>query len=181
MIGNKKNLIIFFSLIISLSLLSIGITSLSSPQEVEKESAPFIGLNAPEFTIYDIDGIPFSLAELEGKPVILIFWASWCSVCKSILPDLQSTYLEFSRDDVEIISINMTYQDQLPAVEAYISESKITFPVLIDVTGAVASSFSIRALPTAFIINPEGIIHSIIIGNGLTSAYIHSQLMILEP
>jgi len=180
-IGNKKNLTIFFSLIISISLLSIGITAFNSPQEVAKDTAPYIGFFAPDFTLDDLNGVSFKLSDFEGKPVILFFWASWCSVCKSIIPDLQSTYLKYSRNDVEIISVNMTYQDQLPTVQSYVSGQKLTFPVLIDSTGEVASSFNIHALPTAYIINPEGIIQSIIIGNGLTSAYIRSQLTIMEP
>ncbi|MCJ7695325.1 MAG: TlpA family protein disulfide reductase [Anaerolineaceae bacterium] len=181
MIGNKKNLTIFFSLIIGLSLLSISVTALISPQEVIKDTAPFIGFYAPGFSLYDLNGISFDISDFEGKPVIIFFWASWCSVCKSIIPDLQSTYEKYSRDYIDIISINMTYQDQLPAVKAYVSENEITFPVLIDPTGDVSVSYNIRALPTAYIINPDGIIHSIIIGNGLTSAYIQSQLVLMEP
>lgn len=179
-IRSKKYLKIFFLSIIGLSVLMIGVTSLTASNTSVDDTGPYIGFFAPDFTLNDIEGNPYDFSDKRGKPVVLLFWASWCSVCKTTIPELQSVYLELSKDDVEIILVNMTSQDQLPSVLSYIKENNIILSTLLDSSGEVASAYNIRALPTGWIIDPKGIIQSVIIGNGLTSAYIRSQLIDMD-
>ena len=51
-------------------------------------------MTAPDFTVYDREGNPHKLSDFFGKPIVLNFWASWCSPCKMEMPDFNEKYLE---------------------------------------------------------------------------------------
>ena len=79
-------------------------TEASTPTTQENESEKIL---APDFTVYDLDGNEVHLSDFIGKPVVLNFWASWCSPCKMEMPDFNEKYLEIG-EEVQFLIINMT-------------------------------------------------------------------------
>jgi peroxiredoxin len=138
--------------------------------------APHPGFSAPRFTLETIDGDLLSLNDIEDRPVLVFFWASWCSVCKRTMPGLQSVYDEYQSSGFEIFAINTTYQDSLTAAVSYYDSMGYTFPFLIDRDGAVSQAYKTHALPTAVLIGPDDKVIDVVIGSGMSEGYLKSQI-----
>jgi thiol-disulfide isomerase/thioredoxin len=109
---------------------------------------------APDFQVKDLDGKDLSLGAYKGKVVLLNFWATWCGPCRAEIPaliDLQNKY----KDRLQIIGMAVDEEDDTELREVMKSES-INYPVAMT-TGPVRMAYGgISALPTVFVINPEG-------------------------
>ncbi len=127
---------------------------------IEKGDAP------PNFTLSTLDGKSINLSDLKGKKVVLNFWATWCSPCKAEMPHMQN-YYEENQDEqnVEILAVNLTKQDRgLKALQEFVEEYELTFPVLLDETGQVGEEYKVLAIPTTYFISTNGIIYEKRIG-----------------
>lgn len=117
---------------------------------------------APAFILPNLDGEDVSLADLEGKVVLLSFWTTWCPYCKADMPGMDSIYIKYKEDGFMVLAINVTALERTPnAVRNFINESGYVFPVLLDVAGDVSEKYNVQALPTSFLISKNGeIVHS---------------------
>jgi len=95
------------------------------------------------------------------------------------MPNLQEVYLEFQENDIQIMAVNISLQDQVEVAQEYIAQNQFTFPIYYDLTGDVANKYNIRGFPTTFLINSEGIIIEQLVGGGLSTAYLLSQMSIM--
>ena len=136
---------------------------------------PQEGFFAPGFHLKTIDGKDLSLADLQGVPVILNFWASWCPPCRAEMPAFQQVFEEYSVNDLTIVAINSTFQDSLTEVSGFVNDNSLTFPILLDNTGSVSKSYNLHSLPTTFFINSQGLIQKIFIGGPIPKALIRIQ------
>ncbi len=113
-------------------------------------------IKALDFTVVDIDNVETTLLSNLGKPIVVNFWASWCSPCKAELPDFELAYQEYG-DEVVFMMINMTGSGEtVEAASGYINASGYTFPVYYDVNQAAAYTYSVTSIPTTFFIDAEG-------------------------
>jgi peroxiredoxin len=135
------------------------------------------GFSAPRFTLETIEGELLSLNDIEDQPVLVFFWASWCSVCKRTMPGLQSVYEDYKSSGFEILAINTAYQDSLTAASAYYITQGYTFPFLIDRDGAVSQAYQTHALPTSVLVGPDGKVIDVVIGAGMSEGYLRSQIL----
>lgn len=112
---------------------------------------------APDFTVYDADGNPLTLSSLRGKPVIVNFWASWCSPCKAEMPDFEKAYKTYG-DDIQFLIINMTDGDRetVESAKAYIDSVGYTFPVYYDTQLEAAYAYGVYSIPATYFINADG-------------------------
>jgi peroxiredoxin len=118
-----------------------------------------VGQRAPDFTLKTLDGGMVTLSDLQGKPVLLNFWASWCPPCRAEMPDLVRVYEVRKADNLVVLAINLTYQDTIPDAQAFVKEFKMPFPVLLDATGSVArDQYGLRGLPMSFFVDRHGVI-----------------------
>lgn len=145
-------------------------TSIESPKE---------NFLAPDIVLDTLSGSEVSLAGLHGKPIILNFWASWCPPCRAEMPDFQEAWQEYQKTDLQIISVNSTHQDSLPAINSFITTHKIEFPILLDTDGSTSAAYQIHSLPSTFFINRSGIITKIIIGGPIPLSLLRIQADLL--
>lgn len=123
------------------------------------------GQLAPDFTLRNLAGAPMKLSDLRGQPVLINFWASWCGPCRLEMPDLVRTYAAHKAAGFVILAVNPTVEDTLPDVNAFVKEFNMTFPVLLDETGAVTNQlYRLRGLPTSVFVNRAGRITRIHLG-----------------
>ena len=120
-------------------------------------------MEASNFTLPTLDGKEQSLYEERGKVVILTFWTSWCRPSQSEMPHLQSVYDQF-KDDIEILAVNFTSKDKVENVKRFVREHGLTFPILLDEEGEIASLFRAISLPTHVIIDKAGIVQHELMG-----------------
>jgi peroxiredoxin len=130
---------------------------------------------APEMTFTTIAGQQIKLSELQGKVVLVNFWATDCPGCIKEMPDLIKTYNDYKDKGFELIAVAMSY-DPPNHVLNYTEKNALPFPVVHDSYGEIAASFNdVRVTPTAFILDKEGKVIRRIIGE-LDFAAFHTLL-----
>jgi len=115
----------------------------------------FVGKAAPEVALtssLNSAGKP-SLSSLRGKVVLLEFWATWCPPCRASIPHLQKLHDTYSKKGLTIISV--TNEDE-ETVKEFVKENKMTFPVGIDQGDKTMTTYGIKSIPTAFLIDRTG-------------------------
>lgn len=118
----------------------------------EKEKTP-----APDFTVYDVDGKEVYLSDMIGKPVIINFWATWCTYCVQEMPDFEEKFKEYG-DEIHFMMINVTdgTQETVESASAHVKEHKYTFPVYYDTTYDATGQYTTGSLPITYFIDAEG-------------------------
>jgi thiol-disulfide isomerase/thioredoxin len=174
----KKRFLSAAFLLILLSLVWITLTPVFFPntQADAAQTAVHRGFYAPDFTLETPQGVTHTLADYQGKPVLVFFWASWCSVCKSAMPGLEAVYQDYSPQGFRILAVNTTNQDTLSTAEAYFQSQRYAFTMLLDQDGAVADLYRMRAVPTSVLIDPEGRVTDVIIGSGISEGFLRARL-----
>ena len=109
-----------------------------------------------DFSLPTLAGETQSLAALKGKVVFLNFWATWCGPCRDEMPSMEALYMRFREKGLEIIAVNSG--ERQPDVLAFMQSNRLSFPALLDEDGRVSGDYGIRAIPTSFLIDREGMI-----------------------
>jgi len=108
------------------------------------------------FTLKDVDGKDVKLASLEGKVVLLDFWATWCGPCKIEIPWFIEFQNKYGKDGLQVIGVSV--DDTLVKLKPYVTEMKMNYPVLQgldreDVQDAYGPMFGI---PVTVVISRDG-------------------------
>lgn len=106
-----------------------------------------------DFTLSDLQGNSWHLADLKGKVVLVNFWATWCPPCRKEMPDLQALYDKYKDQGFVVLSIS---DEQSGKVAPFIAERKISYPVLLDPGRKVNEAFVVEGIPKSFVYDREG-------------------------
>lgn len=111
---------------------------------------------APDFTVYDAQGNTVQLSDYFGKPIVINFWASWCTYCVQEMPTFNNAY--YNNPDIQFLMINVTdnYQETFSSAKAFIEGTNFDFPVFYDLDLDAATKYSASSLPMTFFINEKG-------------------------
>jgi cytochrome c biogenesis protein CcmG/thiol:disulfide interchange protein DsbE len=122
-------------------------------EAVKKNEQP----TAPSRTlpVLGSDGQTSALADYKGKVVILNFWASWCTPCRTEAPELEKAQKRLQASGQGTV-LGIAYQDAPADSEKFIKQYGLTYPSLRDVGGKLAKDYGTRALPETFVVNPQG-------------------------
>ncbi len=136
----------------------------SAPSPVPAHTRPVVDDSAPDFRFAlfqgeDALGAPeMSLSELEGRPLVLNFWARFCTPCWSEMPELQAFYEEYG-DRVQLLGIDVGQFTGLGSPKdagKLLDSLGITYPAGYTDDALVVRSYQIRAMPTTAFITAEG-------------------------
>ena len=112
-------------------------------------------MEVPPFTVTDLDGKTISFADLKGKVVLVNYWATWCPPCRAEIPDLVKLQDKY-RDKLVVLGISEDEDATPQEVKAFAVAQKMNYPVVMK-TPALSKIFKgVSALPTTFVIDPEG-------------------------
>jgi len=125
--------------------------------------APQIGHPAPDFTLTTLDGDTVSLGDLRGQVVLINFWATWCGPCRAEMPDIESVYNQYRDEGFVVLAVNDAEPEQIAS--AYVDELGLTFPVVMDPAREAQRLYQVRAFPTSFFIDEDGVIQEAIFGS----------------
>ena len=147
---------------------------LSSGCSLGNDSAAERGRDsAPEFKLYDLEDNPVSLRDYKGvKPVLLIFWTTWCPYCRLALRSLKDNYGFYSDMGVEVLAINTGESGK--KVSSFVEGFDLEFKSLLDLDAQVAHDYNVLGVPTYFLISKESKI--IFKGNRLPEARLEELL-----
>jgi peroxiredoxin len=106
-----------------------------------------------DFTLADLQGKPWHLRDLHGKVVLVNFWATWCPPCRKEMPDLDALYNKFKEQGFVVLAIS---DEEAAKVSPFISERKISYPVLLDPGRKVNDLFVVEGIPKSFVYNRDG-------------------------
>jgi thiol-disulfide isomerase/thioredoxin len=123
---------------------------------------PTADLPAVDFSLKDLSGQEQNLGSYAGKVVFLNFWATWCGPCRAEIPSMEELYLKLGDEGFVIIAVNS--QEAGEQVADFVENIGMSFPVLLDTDGRVGAAYSIRAIPTTYIIDPQGYILGRMVG-----------------
>jgi peroxiredoxin len=168
----NKRLIAILVVILTAGLVITGCTAGPEPTAT-------VGNVAPDFQLQNLDGQSITLSSLKGNPVLINFWATWCQPCASEMPYLQEIHNEWSDKGLIVLAIN--WGESASEVEQFLQAHNLSLPVLLDTKKVVAEKYGIRAFPTTFFINKDGIIQAKIIGAFPDKAAIESRLSGIMP
>ena len=111
------------------------------------------GVQAPDFTGELIDGTSITLSELQGKPVIINFWATWCGPCVKEMPAFERLKDDFG-DKIGIIAVNCG--DDAGTVKDFVEENGYTFPVVLDEEYSISMLYPTNSIPYTVVVDAEG-------------------------
>src|SRR5205814_3540293 len=107
---------------------------------------PKVGETAPDFTLTSLSGAPVQLAALQGKPVLVNFWATWCPPCRAEMPDLDDVARANAANGLQIVAVNL--REDPDVVGGYLRTIGVGLDSVLDPNGNVFRQYRITGLPT---------------------------------
>lgn len=144
------------SIVVIVLVAVIAVLALSFRRDPRDIKSAAVGKPAPAFTLDLLDGPGrLSLADYQGRVVILNFWASWCVPCKQENPALAAVWERY-RASADFVMIGIVYQDSVDAARDYTRRMGNAWPSVLDPDGHTAFAYGVFGIPETFFITPDG-------------------------
>ena len=120
------------------------------------------GRAAPKLELVDLDGKPWQLSGLKGRPLVMNFWASWCEPCRAEMPSLEQLAQRHERDGLVVVAVN--YKESVPTIRRFLDAQPVALPILLDRDGEAASAWTPRVFPSTVLIDRNGQPRQVVVG-----------------
>lgn len=146
----KQRILALFSMVLLSGLLpSIGVAETGS-------KAPVCALTSIA------DGQTINLQQFHGKVIYVDFWASWCAPCAKSFPFMNDLKREYNGRGLEIIGVNLNEANE--EAKAFLEQYPADFTVAVDKDEKCAKDFQVKAMPSSYLIDRNGIIRHVHLG-----------------
>jgi peroxiredoxin len=119
------------------------------------EALPQPGEPAPDFEFTRADGSTQRLSDLQGKKVVLNFWATWCTPCRDEMPALSQAASE-QPDTLVVLGVNKN--ESVAKIATFAEEIPVVFPLIANPDGTISERYRISAIPVTYFIHTDGTI-----------------------
>ncbi len=123
---------------------------------------PAVGAPAPDFVLPALGRGPIALGDYRHHVTIVNFWATWCPPCVEETPSLEKFSARMRDSGVVVIGVSV--DEDAAALQKFVSDSRLSFPIARDPTRAVATRYGTLKFPESYILDREGRIAEKIIG-----------------
>lgn len=129
---------------------------------------PLIGQAAPDVTVRDMHDKLTPISSLRGSVVLLNFWYVSCPPCQIEMPALERSYLKHQSQGFKVVGLDVV--DDSQTISTFTSRLGITYPILRDIGERAVLAYQIRATPSSFLIDRNGVVRAVYIGPVSASA-----------
>jgi len=134
---------------------------------------------APDFTLPTLEGTTITLSQIEGRPVVLVFWATWCPYCRIQLRYLEAAAKQQNEKSVMFLGVNVG--ETKSKIENFFGDYQPTMIVALDETRAVFNEYNSRFhnpgyMPITFFIDSQGVVKQVRVGAFANEAELWNNL-----
>ena len=127
----------------------------AQPQPAAPAGPTEVGDAMPAYSAKLLDGTAYDLAADKGKVVLINVWATWCGPCRFEIPELQKLHDQHAAHGFKVVGVSVDEGD--PAeVKQFVTDQKMTYPVVVDAEGRIASVLQTTVLPTSVLVDRNG-------------------------
>lgn len=141
------------------------------------------GQRAPDFVNADgspalvaLDGRPIRIADFTGRPLWIVFWATWCAPCQAEAAEINAVYHAHASDGLAVLAIDV--QEPTAAVGQFVAERGLDYPIGLDATAATQALYGANGLPSHVFVGRDGVIQVRYAGQ-LTASLMESHVSAL--
>jgi thiol-disulfide isomerase/thioredoxin len=107
----------------------------------------------------DLDGKSLDLTQSIGrKPVLLVFWASWCPSCRTEVPKINQLSEKYRARGMEFVAVNVGYNDSVERARSFMAKTGMRYPAYFDGSGKVTQQYQLLGVPTILIADKHGVV-----------------------
>ncbi|NPV03557.1 MAG: TlpA family protein disulfide reductase [Syntrophaceae bacterium] len=134
----------------------LAVAACSPGADAPKIPPPPIAVDAPapDFRLRDLQGKEIRLADLRGRPVLLVFGATWCRYCIEEIPRIRDIHARGRAVNLEVL--NIFVNDSENKVGEFAARHALPFTVLTDPDGKVAQLYQVRGVPMLVLLDRQG-------------------------
>ncbi len=129
---------------------------------VGRPAPDFVGAKGTEPLLVDLDGHPIRLHDFAGRPLWIVFWATWCTPCQQEAGDIRALYDAHRDDGLAVLAIDI--QEPAAAVREYALSHDLDYPIGLDPRAEVRALYGGWALPSHFFLDGDGTIRDRYLG-----------------
>ena len=110
---------------------------------------------APAFSAQRLRGEQTPLSAFRGRYVLLNFWATWCPPCLEEMPSMDALHRDYRERGLSVVAVSSD-KEGAAVVAGFVEKLGVTFPILLDPDGSVATAYGARNLPVTFLLDRDG-------------------------
>lgn len=137
-------------LVVFLMVVGYSFVASTAGRDLEPHARP----EAVDFTGAAFTGEEIRLTALRGQPVVVNFWASWCSPCRTEAPDLERVWQAYRDRGIAFLGVDI--QDTESAARTFLDELRISYPNIHDARNDIARAYQVAGIPSTVFIDRDG-------------------------
>jgi thiol-disulfide isomerase/thioredoxin len=114
-----------------------------------------VGAAMPAYAGDTLDGKKFSIASERGSVLFLNLWATWCGPCRFEIPELEALHTKYAGRNFKVVGVSLD-DSGADAVRQFVTDHKMTYPIVLDPNGNLANIFQTSVIPTSAIVDRNG-------------------------
>ena len=112
------------------------------------------GMWPPPFKGQTVNGRAISLADFQGRVVLVNFWATWCIECRAEMPLFERLHQDFAVQGLVVLGVNV--REEAQHIKGYAKKHGLSFPLIMDPNGEIFRPYGVVGLPTTFVVGRDG-------------------------